>query len=524
MNIRKVRIAVAGAVLVLFTTLFVGGKTDAVLALAWLPRSQFVPALLKAVGGVVGTGVAILAGLLLLALLFGRVYCSFLCPLGILQDVFIWIARRVGRRRKGSQGKRTPSPRPLKAYPVVWYGVLVLTTFTCLLGSFTLVNLLDPYSLFGRIMRDIFLPPLSAVRYFAAWCLEHFDVFALSGPNAYLPAWWVWTVSASCLLVLVVMAAARGRLYCNSVCPVGALLGVLARVAPFRIRVRAGDCVECGLCEQQCPAGCIDIAAADKVDVSRCVMCMDCIGVCPREAVLLAGAPTTRPAPDALPDRRRFLAGSASSFSMVLLGFPFRARVLDLLAQSKPVPIVPPGAGSVARFSQRCTGCHLCVAACWYHVIKPSMASYGNVGTMQPVMDYSSGFCFHECNRCGRVCPTGAIEPLSIEEKKLTRIGSVRLIEKLCVVYAHHADCGACAELCPTHAVYTEEKDGLLYPKIDQKFCIGCGACENVCPQWPKAILVDPIVEHGFAVPPFTGQPEPETAPRAVNVDEKFPF
>jgi len=520
-SIRKIRIVVAGTVLVLFAAIFLGGKTAAPLALSWLPRTQFVPALLKTAAGFAGTGILVLAGLLSITLLFGRVYCSFLCPLGILQDVFIRFSKLAGKRRKGGKGGKSCSPRPAKDLPVLRYAILTLTALGCVLGSFTLLNLLDPYSLFGRVMRDIVLPPATSARRLVALGLEQFDVYALSGPSAYLPAWSVWAVSAYALLLLAVLAMKWGRLYCNAVCPVGALLGLFSRVAMFRPRIVDADCVECGICERGCRGGCIDVET-NSVDASRCVMCFDCVSECPKDAVALrrAGAADVT----VVPARRRLLAGSVSSLSMVLLGFSFRGRGIRLLRESVTPPIVPPGAGSVAQFARQCSACHLCVAACPHHVMKPSMASYGGVGAMQPTMCYDDGFCDYDCNVCGRVCPTGAIRPLPLEEKQLTRIGRVRFIESRCVVYIRDEDCGACAELCPTHAAYTVEEDGVLYPKINPDLCIGCGACENACPQSPRAILVDPVQKHGYAKPPFYDQAKPEPPPENTAVGEDFPF
>jgi len=519
--LRKARIAVSGIVLAVFAAIFVvGGKTLPELS-GELLSLQLVPCILKALSGVGAVAVTALAAHLLLAILCGRVYCSCFCPLGILQDLVIYASRRVRAWRSGRRADKLDSPRPSRDYSFVRHTVLVATAAFCIVGALTLLNLLDPYSLAGRLIRDLLVPPLSWARRGVAFLLEKADIYVLSGPSGYHAAPAVWIVSALCFALLAILASTRGRFYCNVICPAGTLLGNLSRAAPCRIRLHGELCVECGVCERRCRAGCIDASSQPVVDATRCVLCLDCIDACPTNALRL-GTSTGGVAAAAVPERRRLLVGSAASFSLVALSFPLKALTNRALPSPYPVPIVPPGACGALPFSKRCTACHACVAACPQHIIKPEMAAYRRVGTLQPVMDYTHGYCAYECNRCGHVCPTGAIAPVALEEKKLIRIGTVRLIENLCVVYTRHEDCGACAELCPTHAVYTEEKDGVLYPKTNPALCIGCGACEHVCPQTPRAILVDSIAVHERADPPFSDQaPAPPPTPAE---EEDFPF
>jgi NAD-dependent dihydropyrimidine dehydrogenase PreA subunit len=111
-------------------------------------------------------------------------------------------------------------------------------------------------------------------------------------------------------------------------------------------------------------------------------------------------------------------------------------------------------------------------------------------------MNYSKSFCDYECNVCGRVCPTGAILPLSLEEKKFTQIGTVDLLKEKCVVYVDKNNCGACGEVCPTHTITFIDKGNILYPETDTQYCIGCGACEKACLTTPKSIVVQPNPVH----------------------------
>jgi ferredoxin len=156
-------------------------------------------------------------------------------------------------------------------------------------------------------------------------------------------------------------------------------------------------------------------------------------------------------------------------------------------------PATPPGSHSREHFTSRCVACHLCVSRCPTNVLQPSVFEYGIAGLMQPVMDYSSGFCEYECNVCSQVCPTGAILPVTLEHKKLISIGTVQFIEDRCVVFTDGTACGACAEVCPTEAVHMIPYRGhVTQPETDIDICIGCGNCEYACPvEGGKAIYVE---------------------------------
>lgn len=112
---------------------------------------------------------------------------------------------------------------------------------------------------------------------------------------------------------------------------------------------------------------------------------------------------------------------------------------------------------------------------------------------MQPTLIYTTGFCNFSCTLCSTICPTGALKPLTIEEKKTTQIGIAHFITENCIVYRDETDCGACSEHCPTQAVkMVDYKDGLRIPKVTPALCVGCGGCEYICPATPyKAIYVE---------------------------------
>lgn len=194
--------------------------------------------------------------------------------------------------------------------------------------------------------------------------------------------------------------------------------------------------------------------------------------------------------------KRRFL--SASLVTGLAAGSLIAQEILhdELLPKKglkRQTPIAPPGTLNFDHLREKCISCHLCVSKCPSHVIKPAFLDYGLGGMMQPKLYFDHGFCNYDCTLCGEVCPTGAIQPLTKEEKNSTQMGQVQLIIENCIVYYDETSCGACSEHCPTQAVHmVPYKEHLTIPEIDQTICVGCGGCEYVCPAIPyKAIYVE---------------------------------
>ena len=186
-----------------------------------------------------------------------------------------------------------------------------------------------------------------------------------------------------------------------------------------------------------------------------------------------------------------------------------------LLPIKREFTISPPGSETHKRMYDKCISCHLCVAKCPSHVLKPSGFENGLKGFLQPRVDFAHGFCNFDCTMCGDVCPTGAIRPLTVEEKHLVQMGHVVFIKENCIVYARDEHCGACSEHCPTQAVHMIPYGdaGLTIPETNVDLCVGCGGCEYICPARPhRAIYIEGNPEHVQATPP----PKEET----VEVEE----
>ena len=518
-RLKTLRVGVSVVLFTLIAILFLDFRNMVAPSLAGgLLYLQFVPSLLQFVSAA-SLGAAGCIVIVILTVLFGRVYCSTLCPLGTLQDVIGFVAGRKGKRRAFQFSE------PLN---VLRYSILALTVLFLIAGSGLLLNLLDPFSSFGRIFADLFRPVVLLMNNVAAVALEQWEVYTLPRVRWAVFASVSVGISLATLMLVVWLAATRGRLYCNTICPVGALLGLLAKVSFLRITIDPDACKRCNRCEDACKAGCID-SRQKTVDISRCVSCYNCFAVCPKDGMRFENR-WRRRAPAAKPDRERreFLLNSG----VFLLGLTGIAEEKKIIIQSKPTtipervtcPVSPPGSGSIAHFTAACTACHLCVSACPSRVLVPSIFEFGLDGVMQPRMNFHTGHCNYDCTICMDVCPSGAILPLAVEEKKLTQLGVAKFIKENCVVYTDNTVCGACSEHCPTKAVdmvpYPNPANKKLkIPEMKPEYCIGCGGCEHACPTKPyKAIYVDGNPVHRLAKKPVVKKIE-------VNADTNdFPF
>lgn len=484
----------------------------------WIPESifiplrhtQFVPALQLSLGLATGAMIA-LGALLLMAFLFGRAYCSFLCPLGIFQDALSRI--RIRRRKRNKNRIRKRVYRKQKPYRALRYAFLVVLLIAVLSGSGLFMGILDPYSWFGRMAQNIFHPVAVGINNALAWGFNAAGSFALSPVKFHGISWASLILSSAFLSMLVIMVWKNGRVYCNTVCPVGTLLGLAGKNALYRIRFDDAACTSCGLCAMACKAGCIDVKER-SVDHERCVVCFNCIPACDQ-----GGMSFSRSAAKATDESRRDLLVRAGT-TLVL---PAVLKEPTEKAKAKAVrraPIAPPGALSHANLHINCTACHLCVSACPTGVIRPAVGEYGLMGVFQPFMDPIAGYCNYDCTRCLEVCPTGAITKMNEEEKKAVQIGRARFIPELCVVTKDFTACGACSEHCPTKAVnMVPWVKGLQIPEVDNTICVGCGACEYACPTDPRSIVVDGNPIHQIAEEPKG------TGEEAEEVEmEEFPF
>lgn len=512
-HLKAIRLVVSLLFLTALTFIFIDFRE--IIPPGWVHRIhglQFIPSVINFIA-VLSFSAAGFIFILVVTLLFGRVYCSWLCPLGILQDVFTFFSRKFSIR------KRFKYTRPQHAFR---YGFLILSLVSLLFGSLISIYLLDPYSNFGRIFSGLVRPAMMGINNMLAGIFEGWNWFFLYKVDHKGFEWREAAFPVAMLALVLWLSLRHGRLFCNTVCPVGTFLGILSRVSFFRIRMDKVSCTQCGKCSAVCKSSCINIKDME-VDFSRCVACYNCLTVCPSVSINYRSALQERKAVLPEPAKREFLSKSWI-YLLAVAGLSGRSmhrygRSDEPVPVMKKYPVSPPGSGSLERFNDYCTACHLCVTACPSQVLQPSFLEYGFAAMLQPHLDFSAGFCEYECKKCGDVCPTGAILPLTVEDKKLTQTGIVHFIIGNCIVYTDETSCGSCSEHCPTQAVrMVPWKNGLTIPETHPSTCIGCGACEHVCPAKPyKAIYVDGNPVHQVAKSPEFDELEDTGA-------EEFPF
>ena len=550
--LRKIRITLAAICFVAVTLLFLDFTGTLHLWFGWLAKIQFLPAVLA-------LNFVVIAILLVLTLLFGRIYCSVICPLGIFQDC----VSNLSSRRKGKKARFSYS----KEIKWLRYGVLVLFVIALVAGLNALVALLAPYSAYGRMVQSLLAPVWQWGNNLLAWIAERQDSYAFVTKDVWLKSLPTLIVAAVTFVVVVVLAWRNGRTYCNTICPVGTTLSFFSRFAMFRPVIDKSKCKSCHACERKCKAACIDVDN-HKIDYSRCVDCFDCIDSCRlgalkyrfawgrgvgsgstgakngqnrssaaptpvAEPVVRQGSPTAEAtdngkgvstidatSPVAEPveatdkGRRAFLVGGAAVIGGSLLSsIPMRAEeeeikdkkrdggfaeVLPKKAPNRKTPITPFGSESVEKFYKHCTACQLCVTVCPNNVLRPSSRLEH---LMQPEMSFEKGYCRPECVKCSEVCPAGAILKITPEEKTEWKVGTAGVDYDLCVVNRDGVSCGNCAHHCPVGAIRMVRKNpddekSPRIPSVNEEKCIGCGACENLCPSRP----ISAITVNGYSV------------------------
>ncbi|MBP3602077.1 MAG: 4Fe-4S binding protein [Alistipes sp.] len=487
--LRKIRIIAAALCFTLITLLFLDFTGTIHAWFGWLAKVQFLPAILA-------LNVGVIVFLVALTLLFGRVYCSVICPLGVMQDIISWFA---GRRKK-NRFSYSPAKNWLR------YAVLAIFIVTLAAGFGAVALLVAPYSAFGRIAQNLFAPLWKWGNNLLAYIAERVDSYAFYSTDVVVGSWTTFAVAAVTLIVLAILAWRNGRTYCNTICPVGTVLGALSRFSLLKPVIDTDKCINCGLCARKCKASCID-AKNHSIDYSRCVVCMDCLESCNKGAIkytLRKGSATPAAAAPADKSRRNFLVGagllatSAAKAQEMKLDGGY-ATIIAKQPPFKNRALTPPGSLSARNMAAHCTGCQLCVAVCPTQVLRPS----ADLTTfMQPEMSYEKGYCRPECNKCSQVCPTGAIKPISVEEKSSIQLGHAEWVRDNCVVITDDVECGNCQRHCPTGAItmilsdYRDTKSRKI-PSVNKHLCIGCGACENLCPARPfSAIRVKGYINH----------------------------
>jgi ferredoxin len=485
-------------VFVLLTLLFADFTGTLHAWFGWLAKIQLIPAILATSG-------ILIAAVCVFTLVFGRVYCSVVCPLGVMQDGI----SHLSGRRKGKKNRFGFSRG------ITWLRLVVLVLFVAGLfaGLTAIVSLLDPYAAYGRIASSFLAPLYGLGNNVLAWVAEKAGGYAFYPTEVFVKSWIVFGVAAVTLAAIAVLAWKNGRTYCNTICPVGTFLGIFSSFAIFRPTFDLDKCTKCGLCEKGCKASCIN-SKVQTVDLNRCVGCFNCIEKCNFDAMHYSplwshlnkrattsnsepASASTEDAPKKGVSRRTFLSIAA----LFAVGNTVKAQQLhvdgglaeieDKKVPDRKTPITPPGAVGAAHLRAHCTACQLCVSECPNNVLYPS----ARLATlMQPEMRYERGYCRPECTNCSEVCPTGAIRPITPADKTAISIGHAVWIADNCIVNSDGVQCTACQSHCPTGAIALvalepDNERSLKIPVVNKEMCIGCGACEYLCPARPFAAI-----------------------------------
>lgn len=497
--LRRIRLILALVCFVLITLLFLDFTGTAHRWFGWLAKIQLLPALLA-----LNVGVVVL--LVALTLLFGRVYCSVICPLGVMQDIFGYF----GKKSKKNRYSWSPARNVLR------YTLLALAVAAVIAGVGSVLALIAPYSTYGRIAQNLLAPLWQTGNNVLASIAERADSYAFYSTDVWMRSASTFALAAVALVVIGVLAWRNGRTWCNTICPVGTVLGFLSKYSFFKPVIDTSKCNGCGLCARNCKAACID-SKKHSIDYSRCVVCMDCLNKCHQGAISYSrrkkndvkdSPATDKPVASTVrtdTSRRAFLATTATALAATALRAQEKnvdgglAVITDKKIPERRTPIVPPGARSLNNMARHCTACQLCVSACPNGVLRPSTRLET---LMQPESSYERGYCRPECTRCSEVCPTGAISLIDKAEKSSVQIGHAVWVKENCLVLTEGVSCGNCARHCPAGAiqmvpVQPDVEDSLRIPVVNTERCIGCGACENLCPSRPfSAIYVEGHENH----------------------------
>lgn len=491
--LRKLRITLAIICFTLITLLFLDFSGALHAYFGWMAKLQFVPAILA-------SSFVILIAIVVITVLFGRIYCSVICPLGIYQDGIAHIAEKHKKKRYSFKRRKKYS-----------YGIGLIFFLLIAFGFTGVAIFIEPYSIFGRFASNLFSPVYRLINNVLAYFAERWNSYAFYHVDVYIKSLPMFIIAIAYFLTITVLALVNGRWYCNNICPVGTVLGCLSKFSLFKPHFDEEKCVSCGLCEKNCRCSAID-SKKHEIDYSKCVACFNCISKCNKGAMKYGYHKYMKAteSPDFNSDkgkttRKTFLSTIAVLATASTLKAQEKvvdgglATIVKKKAPKRETPLKPAGSVSLDNFSSKCTGCQLCVQSCPNDVLRAS----SKLDTfMQPEMSYERGYCRPSCTTCSEVCPAGAITKVTPEQKTSIQIGHAVWIGQNCVPLRDGVTCGNCAKHCPSGAITMmhydpDDESSPKIPIINEERCIGCGACEHVCPARPfSAIFVEGNLIH----------------------------
>ncbi|HOW59266.1 MAG TPA: 4Fe-4S binding protein [Candidatus Omnitrophota bacterium] len=449
------------------------------------------------------SGVSISMGFLLLSLILGRFFCGWICPLGTMSD---WMAS-LNSRKKILNDETNRWIRKVK------YLSLGIVAIFAILGI-QIAWVFDPIVIAARFVSLNVIPAVT-------WTVEKLFIFSIQNFNLHhsfvydayralkqsflgIKIYYFSNALVILLYILLIFAGALifSRLWCRVLCPLGAIFALVSKRSLLERQTQ--ECAQCQICQKRCRMGAIHNDASYQK--SECILCMDCVYDCPggktrfgwqdRKTAEVSLTTVKQPAGKGI-TRKEFLFLFFTSLVSLAAG---KINSKNKLTGNQRKVIRPPGALTEAEFVDRCIRCGNCMKVCPTNGLQPVMMESGAEGIWTPKLVPEIGYCEYACTMCGQVCPTGAIGKLSLPTKQNTKIGIAVVNHATCYTWAYHKNCLVCEEHCPVsdkaikviEEVYNGHK--LLKPQVDPNLCIGCGICQNVCPQRPmRAIQVRPF-------------------------------
>jgi polyferredoxin/Pyruvate/2-oxoacid:ferredoxin oxidoreductase delta subunit len=436
---------------------------------------------------------------ILVTIVLGRVFCGWICPLGTLNNIV------------GSFKKRHAKRPPFYLHRIKYYILIALLVSSVFTLQFA--GILDPISLLIRSFSLSIYPLINyGTRAFFDGLYNAdipgvvhisesiYSVMKKSILSFQQPYYHQGIFIGVIFLTILGLNLIEKRFWCKYLCPLGAFFGLLSRYSILKREVSEG-CTSCGMCDSVCQGAAFS-ENREEWRKTECLACFNCDDICPANAVSFGFGRKTVPSMDL--GRRRVML---SVFSGVVAVPLLRSTPFSKIPYLNPRLIRPPGALEEEEFLKRCVKCGECMKVCITNGLQPTLLEAGLEGIWSPVLVPKVGYCEYRCTLCGQVCPSGAIQRLTFEDKMKVRIGLAMIDKGRCLPYAHSTPCIVCEEVCPTpkKAIWFEEvmvkdRDGreiaVKQPHVDLNLCIGCGICEAKCPVGNKpAIYVTNIGE-----------------------------
>lgn len=437
--------------------------------------------------------------LLIITILVGRIFCGWICPLGTLNDIFPYFIRRLPNLEK----------RGLRKYKYLILLFIIISSLLSLPISF----LLDPLMILSRSFTMFFYPLLV---YFINLIVE-IDLLGSVGSKIatffakyailvdFQPKYQSSLGFAIILFLILFLGRREVRFWCKNLCPLGALYALASKIKLLRRDVK-DSCRRCCKCVRVCKMEALEKVFPLIYKGEECILCLNCAHECPTNSIkfkLKFSLARKISSYKNIDISRRDLINT-TLFSLLALG----VGKINYVIKSKYFKIIrPPGAIKEEEFVLRCLRCGSCIKICASngHGLQPMILERGWGAIWTPKLSFQDGYCAHNCNLCGQVCPTEAIKHLPKEEKKKIKIGKAIIDEEACIPWKENKDCLVCEEHCPLPRKAIKFKEELIKtndkilrikrPYVLEDLCTGCGICEYKCPTTEgKGIYIVPKI------------------------------